>query len=158
VTQAANGSSGESRDRPACRRRAMDLLAWREHSRFELERKLATKSFEVDVVAVVLDELESDGLLSSERFARSFVNSRASRGYGPYRIRRELADRGVSSGDDYLNDGSHDWARLAREVRVRKFGPEAPADLKEKSKQVRFLEYRGFGQDEIRRALESDGD
>ena len=132
----------------------MDLLARREHSRLELERKLEAKAFEADLVAVVLDELESDGLLSSERFARSFVNSRASRGHGPYRIRRELAEKGVSSGDDYLYDGSHDWGRLARDVRVRKFGSDAPADLKDKARQVRFLEYRGFGHDQIRQALE----
>ena len=131
----------------------MDLLARREHSRPELERKLEAKSFANDVVAVVLDKLESDGLLSSERFARSFVDSRASRGHGPYRIRRELADRGVS-GDEYVNDSRHDWGRLARDVRTRKFGPGAPANLREKARQVRFLEYRGFGQDQIRKALE----
>jgi len=134
----------------------MDLLARREHSRLELEQKLTARSFEASQVADVLDELEGDGLLSSERFAESFVAARYAKGQGPYRIRRELAERGIEEAGDWLDRARFDWDALARETRIRRFGPEKPGDLKEKARQTRFLEYRGFSHDQIRQALEFD--
>jgi regulatory protein len=136
----------------------MDLLARREHSRREIENKLAAKAFAPDMIREVLDELEREGLLSSGRFAESFVASRAARGQGPVRIARELAERGVESPGNWLDDPRHDWNRLAREVRRKKFGAALPAAYKEKARQARFLEYRGFSHDQIRQALGSDDD
>ena len=43
---------------------------------------------------------------------------------------------------------------LARAARARKFGPDLPKDWKERSKQARFLQYRGFSTDHIRAVLE----
>jgi regulatory protein len=134
----------------------MDLLARREHSRLELEQKLAARSFAEPLVAEVLDELEHDGLLSAERFAQSFVETRVARGQGPRRIRRDLAARGVEPSAGHLDDARFDWDALARETRLKRFGPGRPSSLAEKARQVRFLEYRGFGHDQIRRALEFD--
>lgn len=136
----------------------MDLLARREHSRRELGEKLAAKSFDPDTIREVLDELEREGLLSSGRFAESFVASRAARGQGPVRIARELAERGVESPGDWLDDPRHDWNRLAREARRKKFGAALPTVYKEKARQARFLEYRGFSHDQIRQALGVDDD
>ena len=45
---------------------------------------------------------------------------------------------------------------LARAARTRKFGPEIPKDRKERAKQARFLQYRGFSNDHIRAVLEGD--
>jgi len=132
----------------------MDLLARREHSRLELERKLEARSFEATLVAEVLDQLERDGLLSAERFAESFVAARYAKGQGPYRIRRELAERGIEAAGAWLDAERFDWDALARETRLRRFGPGKPRDLKEKARQMRFLEYRGFSHDQIRQALE----
>jgi len=142
----------------ACRRQAMDLLARREHSRVELERKLRARSGDADLIRDVLDELEQDGLLSAERFAESFVAARYARGQGPYRIRRELADRGVDAPDRFLADERFDWTGLAREVRRKRFGQAPPRNLADKAKQVRFLEYRGFSHEQIRQALEFGDD
>lgn len=141
-------------DRSACRRRAMDLLARREHSRLELERKLVARSFDASLVGGVLDELEQDDLLSAERFAHSFVASRYSRGQGPERIKRELAERGIESAESYLDDERFDWEAQARATRVKRFGSESPEDFREKARQMRFLEYRGFNHRQIKYALE----
>lgn len=145
-------------DRSACRRRAMDLLARREHSRLELERKLAAKSFDEALIGEVLDELEHEGLLSAERFAQSFIEARYARGQGPRRIGRELAVRGIESTAALLDDERFDWDALARAARAKRFGPAEPASLEDKARQIRFLEYRGFSHDQIRRALEFDDD
>jgi regulatory protein len=133
----------------------MDLLARREHSRVELERKLSAKGFESATIAEVLEQLEVDGLLSHERFGQSFVAARYAKGQGPLRIRRELAERGVAVDNAWFEDDSFDWQALARQTRVRRFGAEPPADLKERARQTRFLEYRGFSHDQIRRALDA---
>ena len=140
----------------ACRKLAMDLLARREHSRLELERKLAARGFDRALVGDVLATLETDGLLSAERFAQSFVASRYARGQGPLRIRQDLAERGAAAAAACIDDSRFDWSALAKEVRIKRFGAGPPASLKEKAKQIRFLEYRGFGQEQIRHALRLD--
>ena len=71
--------------------RAVAYLARREHSRVELGKKLARyleegQSF--DEVEVVLDRLESKGLLSDERYARSRARVRSAR-YGDMRVAME---------------------------------------------------------------------
>ena len=50
-----------------------------------------------------------------------------------------------------LADGP-DWAALARQVRQGRFGARPPADWREKARQARFLQYRGFSSDHIRAA------
>ena len=132
----------------------MDLLARREHSRRELENKLILRSFDENLIGEVLDKLEQDGLLSNQRFAQSFVESRYAKGQGPHRIRRELAERGINASGEWFDDARFDWIALARKTRSKRFGPEPPADIKAKSRQTRFLEYRGFDGEQIRRALE----
>ena len=130
------------------RLKAMDLLARREHLRSELEIKL-TKRFGPDLVDVstVLDQLEQDQLLSDQRFAEAYVRHRSGRGYGPERIQQDLRHKGACAelAVAVLKASETDWAELAREVRHKKFGEAVPADFKEKSRQLRFLQYRGFG-------------
>jgi regulatory protein len=52
-----------------------------------------------------------------------------------------------------LEEVEQDWFALAREVRQKKFGCDAPIDFQEKARQMRFLQYRGFGPDQIRAAV-----
>lgn len=137
------------------RRTALDLLARREHSRLELERKLGARGYGTDVVVGVIEDLSTVGLFSEARFASAFVASRIGRGQGPYRIRAELMRRGLGSHaiECALEDAEVDWLKLAREVRERRFGAAAPPDAKTRARQMRFLEYRGFGSDEIHAAV-----
>jgi len=71
----------------------MDLLARREHTRLELERKLADREFDSTVIGDVLDRLQEDGLLDEDRFIESFVRTRVGKGHGPARIQAELGQR-----------------------------------------------------------------
>ncbi len=150
----------EAADEAACTRTAIDLLARREHSRLELERKLATRGFPKAVIAPALDALEHSGVLVATRFTESFVRSRITKGQGPVRIRAELAERGVAGeqASDLLRGGDVDWLATARAVRRKRFGAEPPRDFRERAKQARFLQYRGFTSDQVRAALELDTD
>ena len=151
--------SGGEEDRFAspneARRKAMDFLARREYGRVELIRKLADKGFERDVAEEAVARLTEEGLQSDERFAESFVQSRINQGKGPVRIRMDLGQRGMGDAaiEIALEDAEPDWYALAREQRVKKFGAEAPSDFKEKARQMRFLQYRGFEQDHIQNAF-----
>jgi len=155
---AAQGVANQ--DAVACTRSAVELLARREHSRRELTRKLGTRGFADDIIAGVLDDLERSGALADERFTDTFVRSRVSKGQGPQRIRAELAQRGIGSAaaDEVLRGGEVDWLETIRAARRKRFGPELPRDYAERAKQARFLQYRGFDREQIRAALELDGD
>ncbi len=147
-------------DRASTRQRALTLLARREHARIELERKLVAKGSPLDTVREVLDRLESQGLLSEERFAERYAASRKERGHGPIRILDELRERGIDEGlsEKAVNPKAEDWFDLAAKARRRRFGDERPDNYPEWARQARFLERRGFALDHIRAALGSSFD
>ena len=131
------------------RRAAIDLLARREHSFAELERKLGPR-FEAQTLAEALNALRAEGLQSDARFALSFVRQRMRRGMGPARIRSELQQRGVSGADaSYALEAVPDaegtsWPDLARSAQLKKFGTLEPGDDRQRARVGRFLEQRGF--------------
>jgi len=149
-----------SEQRKACRKQAMDLLARREHSRLELERKLLARSYLRDTLDEVLDALEAEGLLAEARFVESFVRARAGKGQGPTRIRADLIRRGIDESHIRagLREAGHDWNALAAEVRRKRFGLDAPNDFTERARQMRFLQYRGFEGGQIEAALDLAAD
>ena len=149
---------GRFSDPVEARKKAMDLLARREHARGELLAKLAKAGFERDAATEALDSLAADGLQSDTRFVENFVQSRVNQGKGPVRIRADLGQRGVrgESVELALEAMSVDWRELARDVRQKKFGNTAPGDFKERARQMRFLQYRGFEPDQIQAAVGDD--
>lgn len=147
-------------DPAVCERVALDLLARREHSRRELERKLAARGFADEMIGSTLDALEESGALEAARFTETFIRARAARGQGPARIRAELTERGIDreQAAELLLAAGIDWAEIASTVRGKRFGREPPGDFKERARQARFLEYRGFDRDQIGRALRAGED
>ncbi len=137
---------------------AMDYLSRREHTRHELLQKLLAKDFDFDDVEAALSRLMEQGLLSDERFTEAYVRQRRLRGIGPLKIRAELRQKGVAESmiDSWLNEQESDWKTQAREVRDRKYGNEVAVELKEKARQTRFLQSRGFSAEQIRYALGDD--
>jgi regulatory protein len=130
--------------------RALRLLSQREHSRTELERKLAPHAEEPGTLAQVLDELQARGFISEERVVESVIHRRASK-LGTARVQQELVAKGLSA-----QAMTEALARLrsteldrAREVWARKFG-ETAADPKERARQMRFLLSRGFAAEVVR--------
>jgi len=148
-----------SRDPLQARKKAMDYLARREHARVELLDKLRRFGFDPDVAAAAVTQLVDDGLQSDQRFVEAFIRSRIDQGKGPLKIRADLRGRGISAGliDAGLVEADQDWHELAREVRARKFGSGRIGDFREKTRQMRFLQSRGFEQDHIQSAVSADG-
>ena len=125
---------------------AMNLLARREHSMLELRNKLKRRFSCHLLIEEQLSRLAQERLQSDARFTESYVRHRSSRGYGPLRLREELRERGVSEieVDAAIQEQEIDWFALAADVILKKFGTVPSRDVKEKSKRVRFMQYRGF--------------
>jgi regulatory protein len=135
---------------------AIRLLASREHSRAELERKLAYRFGASALVGNLLDDLQARELLSEQRFVENYIDQRHRKGFGPQRIRVELAGRGLSaeqieSGFDAL---AIDWESALARVAEQKFGVSPAGDRGSLAKRGRFLEQRGFPVGLIRRYLD----
>lgn len=128
------------------RRVAMDLLARREHSQRELLQKLSQRFADGDLIRQVLDRLREERLQSDERFAESFLHSRANRLYGPQRIKLELRERGIDAEviAVVFEQAGIDWRANLQKLVFDKFGRKPPQDMKEKAKRIRFLQQRGF--------------
>lgn len=138
---------------------ALRLLATREHSRQELQRKLQARAEEGDDVEAVLERMAETGLQSDQRFAESFVRSKSGR-MGVARLRRELAERGVGADiiTAALDEGLvGDELVRARVVWTKKFG-ELPQDRSAWARQARFMQARGFAVDVIRKLLKEPFD
>ena len=139
---------------------AVGLLARRDYSTAELRKKLKERGYLEGAIEPVLIDLEETRKLDDQRFGANVVAYRARRGQGPARIRNELRRSGLKDNqiDEAVRTGEDapDFIALAREARRRKFGPDLPKDWKDRAKQARFLQYRGFSTDHIRAVLEGD--
>jgi len=146
------------------RARALQYLARREYSRAELRGKLlphvqVDDDFEqvspVNLDAL-LDDLTARGWLSDERAATQLVHTKRSR-FGTQRITHELRQKGIA--EELISAAlpalKETELEAARSVWQRKFGT-APQDAKEKAKQARFLQSRGFSMDVIFKVMRHD--
>lgn len=147
-------------DVPVLRRAAMDYLARREHSLFELSQKLGKKYPETEraLLLDVLEALKSENLQSDERFTESYVRYRKSRGFAYLHIKADLSERRVNDSliAKYLLVDDEDWQLLAGQLVAKKLQHQASISFGSKThrKLVRFLESRGFPSIIIRKTLE----
>jgi regulatory protein len=139
------------------RDRAIRLLARREYARAELEQRLLARGAERSDVRAVLDALAAEGLLSDARYARS-VLVRKSGNYSRRRIVEELRAAGVSRDqvEAAIDEAPVDDAAALLALWQRRFG-RTPSDDKEKARQVRFLQSRGFALSAILKLLRRRG-
>ena len=133
--------------------RALRLLSSREHSRAELQRKLAPHEETPGELAAVLDKLAAKDLQSDQRAVDSLEHRRSAK-LGTQRLRQEMQSKGmdpqaVAQAVALLR--TSEQAR-ALEVWRKKFGSPASTPA-ERAKQVRFLAGRGFSGEAIARVV-----
>jgi len=133
--------------------RALRLLSQREHSRAELQRKLAPHVQEGDDLQAVLDDLQAKDFISEARVVESTLHRRAGQ-MGAARIRQELQAKGLAAEAVEQAVASLQASETDRALALwqRKFGTP-PSDLRDRARQVRFLTSRGFSGDVIRQVL-----
>jgi regulatory protein len=142
-----------SRTEPSLRARAMRLLARREHSREELRRKLSPKVQEDEDLEGILDTLAREGWLSDTRYAEQAIRAKARR-FGPRMLAYQLRGKGVD--EDSIAQAFHaageEGASSIQRIWASRFRA-APQGEREKARQVRFLQARGFSLEEALRHL-----
>jgi len=138
--------------------RALRLLAGREHSRAELERKLVAHETEPGELARALDELQAKGFINEQRVVESVLYRRASR-LGASRVKQELQAKGLPAEAVAQAVAGLQATELerAREVWRKKFA-EPASDAAGRAKQMRFLASRGFSPEAIRRVVRGEDD
>ena len=100
----------------AIRLKIMDFLSRREHSSKEIFQKMSQRVESKELLEDSINELVEDGLLSDERFAESYFQSRKNRGFGPLRIKNELIQRGVKESIFNSIQVDTEWSFYALEV------------------------------------------
>lgn len=110
----------------------------------------------------ILDEFAEKGYQNEHRAAIMLIREAIRKGRGKHRIQQifaqhkldlpenlnELITMALQDGEDFNGLGDRntgiDWFKLAVETRVKKYGSNLPKTPKDKAKQIRFLQYRGF--------------
>lgn len=142
---------------PSLKGRALRLLSQREHSRAELERKLAPHEEVPGELAKALDELQARDFINDGRAVDSLVNRRSGK-LGSARIQHELAQKGLSGEAVAEAMASLKETELGRAQAVwRKKFNASPQDPQERAKQMRFLLTRGFNAEVVRRVVQGGG-
>ncbi len=146
---------------PSLKGRALRLLSQREHSRAELERKLAPHEEEPGELAKALDELQARDFINDGRAIESVVHRRSGK-WGATRVKQELAAKGLTGEAVAQALAGLKDTELSRALEVwrKKFGSPAP-DPQTRAKHMRFLLTRGFSADVVRQVVtgaEQQGD
>ena len=143
---------------PSLKGRALRLLSQREHSRAELERKLAPHEEVPGELAKALDELQARDFINDGRAVESVVHRRAGK-LGAARVKQELAAKGLSGEavTQAMEALRETELSRAQDVWRKKFG-RPPEDAAERAKQMRFLITRGFAAEVVRRVVQGCDD
>jgi regulatory protein len=151
--------------RASVRRRAIELLARRDHSRLELNNKLRKKFPDADeqLLVDVLEQLAAEQLLDEYRFTEVFVHSKISKGFGPVYIRHALIQRGIGADlmCELLPTEQEFWADRLREMLIKRFRhvlkPVGQGESIPRSELLRVRRYcqgRGFDSSQLFRVVE----
>lgn len=155
---------------------AFYYLSRREYGKAELRQKLIDKEQNPEKIEALLDEFEEKGYQSDYRTTLMLIRESIRKGRGRGHIKQEfyrkkidlpsnideLIDMAneesdefrefVDDDEDSLIEGV-DWLKLAVTARTKKYGNTIPSEQKDKGRQLRFLQYRGFDMDICFQAL-----
>lgn len=149
---------------------AFYYLSRREYGKAELKQKLLDKEQEADKIDALLDEFEEKGYQSDYRTTLMLIRENIRKGRGRGRIKQEFYTKKMAMPDnidelidmanaesdefsEFIDESADnmvegvDWLKLAVSARTKKYGNDIPTDQKDKARQLRFLQYRGFNSD-----------
>ena len=149
---------------------AFYYLSRREYGKAELKQKLLDKEQDPDKIDDLLDEFEEKGYQSDYRTTLMLIRENIRKGRGHGRIRQEfyrkkmampsnidelidMANAESEEFSEFIEDSADnlvdgvDWLKLAVSARTKKYGDDIPTEPKDKARQLRFLQYRGFNTD-----------
>jgi regulatory protein len=143
--------------------RALRLLGLRDRSRREIQMRLRQAGFEPAAVSETVEWLAGLGYLDDRRFAAAYVAEKQRGGWGPRRIRAELAAKGVerpvvdealAALEDAGTTGSGDGDALLEQTVRKRFGGQFATDPEAAERRLAgFLARRGYDWDIIGRMI-----
>jgi regulatory protein len=148
--------------------RAIWYLSRREYARLELKQKLSHAFSDTEwqriesspstpeLIESVLEHLAQNNWQSDARFANQISKTKGER-YGSARVKQTLNQKGLAREiiDEKINELAESEPQRAYEVWQKKFG-QLPTNSAEYAKQTRFMAYRGFSFDLIKKILKGD--
>ncbi|MCU4489586.1 regulatory protein RecX [Acinetobacter ursingii] len=132
---------------------AFALLTRKEYAKAELIEKLSLYAQDRDEVLALVEELSERQYQSDQRVAEMVLSSQIRKGKGPNRIKQALKHKQLDSNLILEDIQDVDWFEQAYQLKVKKFGIQIEKDPKQKAKQIRFLQYRGFDMNVIMKAI-----
>lgn len=142
------------------RNRALTLVAKREYNSHTLSTKLTQLGAPIDCIDTVLSDFIERRWIDETRYCELFIRAQLNKGHGLMRIKQEAQQKRIPS--DVLNKElgtlEIDWFQLAREAYNRRFLNKPIADIKDKQKRIRYIQYRGFSMEETLAAMQVSED
>jgi regulatory protein len=124
---------------------AMDCLARREMSRYELIQRMLRAEYPQDAVEAEVDTLREERLQSDARFVEAYVASRVRRGDGPTKIRFQSHAKRVSPElvEAALSDPEYDWQAIALQAVQKRYAGTDFQDREQRAKIYQYLLRKG---------------
>jgi regulatory protein len=140
---------------------ALRILTGRDHSEFELTRKLKQRGFKPEDIDKAVSECVRLDYINDERTSRVYIDQMIRKGYGRIRIRQEFNKKGLKSRrvqnilSEAVSDADEeDGAERLLKKNIKRF--ERESDLKKRRDKIyRFLYTRGFPREIIIKVLEN---
>lgn len=148
--------------------KAVQLLAQRDHSSYELTNKIIqffTKKIKCSEdeyyeqlnqlkieTADVIQYCTNQNWMNDTQYIEKYIVMRANKGYGRYKIAMELKQRGLSTDliHELLRILDINWVYNAHKQLLKKFKQVNVKNISEKQKVMQFLVTRGYTQDDIK--------
>ena len=145
------------REKPTPRQLALGRLGRRECSRAEIEVWLVSKGVSPSEASQTAQELEKQGLIDDQRYARMMIRHQSLRGKGARYIALKLKQKGVHLDPRAIQEQSQELGlsselELAREIVERRY-PKAHSDRQVAAKAYNALLRRGFSSETARAAV-----
>ena len=143
---------------------ALRLLAFRDHSREEIRRKLMARGFDAEKIEEAVRGLEARELVDDSRYAQrlAFSFSR-DKLLGPQRLSQKLWQKGIPAdlAQEAIEKAEEDWAAGERlqELLKKKLKGRLLQEmsLDEKKKLAAFLLRRGFLREDVAAVMKASG-
>jgi regulatory protein len=131
--------------------RAVDLISRRLRSEREIRDYAFRKQWTKENLERVIERLYERAYLDDEKFARAFVNSRASRNISLKKLKVDLMKKGIRS--DLIEktlSGDNDFDEL---VALKKLVAKKKGQYDDERKLIAYLMRQGFRYDDVKSAL-----
>ena len=140
---------------------ALRILTRRDHSRYELVRKLKQRGFSGDAIEKAISSCERFDYINDERTAKVYIRQLKRKGYGKKRIKFELNKKGLKGSliqgileDSVSLTDEREGAEQILQKHMHRFERERE-ESKRRDKIYRFLHARGFAREVIAETIRS---